>query len=158
MYRVDYEIDMSSIAPAVEKTRRQLSAAGTAIYSLAVEKLIDDAQKTLGEGGRMPVITGFLRNSLLVNLHGQAVGKMSESGDGPELSLDLGEEIRIAWHAVYAEWVEFGARTLKSGEKVYKSGGGRYFLTKAVERWPQFLQEATEEVNAMIERKRAGRA
>jgi hypothetical protein len=68
----------------------------------SLQDVIRDAQTPVGAGGQMPVDTGFLRNSLTVEVRGSQV---AEGGDSYTLGiaqLNLGDPISFAWTAQYA--------------------------------------------------------
>jgi hypothetical protein len=68
----------------------------------ALQDTIRVAQRTVADGGQMPVDTGFLRNSLVVELNGAQVGSGADSYILGLSALQLGDVFQVAWTADYA--------------------------------------------------------
>lgn len=70
-----------------------------------VMNIVNEAQKTVSRGGRMPVDTGYLRRSIR-----GALGRAPKQTDGSPmsavLSAGLSDDIVIGWHAEYAWYQE----------------------------------------------------
>lgn len=102
----------------------------------AGQAVIEDAQTTVARGGRMPVDTGFLRNSLVSDLNG---ARVAEGEGGYVLALAQmqgGDVVRFGWTAEYALSIEYGARGLP----------GRHFVGVAAARWQEFVDAAARRV------------
>lgn len=113
------------------------------VRNKSIEMVVNDAQLPVGKGGRMRVDTGFLRASGQMSLNGMPTGpvrgdddaKQFQYGDGSEITpvslilarASLGTNLFFGWTANYAK-----AREAKDG-----------FLRLAVQRWPEFVAEAT---------------
>lgn len=119
------------------------------IFLASVQDVIEEAQKTVAEGGNMPVDTGFLRASLVVTLDGTVPSARTRPGSGtprgPDISAaiagaDIEMTITAAWTAVYAPYVEYGAR----------GRPGRFFVWSAMERWPQIVEANAKKVTAQV--------
>jgi hypothetical protein len=96
----------------------------------SIQDVVDDAQTPQAKGGRMPVDTGFLRNSLVSGLNG-SFGAPDENSYILALSqLDLGDVARFAWSAEYAIFQELGT----------SRHPGNHFVGGAAAKWPQFVE------------------
>ena len=96
----------------------------------SIQDVIDDAQTPKAKGGRMPVDTGFLRNSLASGLNG-SFGPPDENSYTLTIGqLDLGDVARFAWTAEYAIFQELGTSAF----------AGNHFVGVAAAKWPQFVE------------------
>jgi hypothetical protein len=96
----------------------------------SIQDVIDDAQTPKDKGGRMPVRTGFLRNSLASGLNG-SFGPPDENSYILTIGqLDLGDVARFAWTAEYAIFQELGTSAF----------AGNHFVGVAAAKWPQFVE------------------
>jgi hypothetical protein len=96
----------------------------------SIQDVIDDAQTPKAKGGRMPVDTGFLRNSLASGLNGSFGAPDENSYTLTIGQLDLGDVARFAWTAEYAIFQELGT----------SSFAGNHFVGVAAAKWPQFVE------------------
>lgn len=117
-----------------------------AVYQLSVQRVLAAAQYD----GNMPVDTGFLRASLVVDL-GLRIPSMTfkPEGEGP-FSYDatavnltitgatINTPITAAWTANYARPVNYGSR----------GRAGRKFRDLAVQRWPSIVAEVSREAQS----------
>lgn len=89
-----------------DKAERQAEA----IFQQSANDVLAEAQRPVGEGGQMPVDTGFLRRSLVTEVVG---GGRAEGADGYAFVItgaELGDVIEATWTANYARFVHDGAR------------------------------------------------
>jgi hypothetical protein len=68
----------------------------------SLQDTIRVAQRTVADGGNMPVDTGFLRNSLVVELNDSQIGAGADSYILGLSALQLGDVFQVAWTADYA--------------------------------------------------------
>jgi hypothetical protein len=68
----------------------------------STDDVVRIAQRTVADGGLMPVDTGTLRNSLVVELNGAKVGEGANSYTLGIAGLELGDVLTVAWTADYA--------------------------------------------------------
>lgn len=125
----------------------------------AVKNVVNDAQTPKGKGGNMPVITSFLRGSLVA-----AVGEMpsgatkpnkgdestpaneTQEGSGFAYALALwepnAEEVfYVGWSAAYARRIEYGFDGTDSLGRKYKQQGSG-FLRLATQNWDEHVKKA----------------
>lgn len=113
------------------------------VRNAAIEMVVNDAQLVVAKGGRMRVDTGFLRASGQMSLNGMPSGPVRPADDAKKFQYDdgtaitpvslilarasLGTDLYFGWTANYAR-----AREAQDG-----------FLRLAVQKWPEFVDEAT---------------
>lgn len=103
----------------------------------SIQDTVRDAQRTVADGGNMPVDTGFLRNSLVTEVRGQQV---AEGGDSYVLglsSLQLGDPFQVAWTAEYSV-----ARHYLVGV----GQGGGLWRDKAAQNWSRYVADNARRV------------
>lgn len=128
-----------TFAAAIEKIKERTAEKLTALVRQCSQDVIADAQTPVAAGGRMPVDTGFLRNSLTTSLNG---GGGVEGGDNYVAKIaeaEPGDIIDARWTAEYAAAVEYGHAA------PYDAGGPlivqpRFYARGAVEKWPQIVE------------------
>lgn len=95
------------------------------------QRTVSIAQTTVSEGGRMPVQTGFLRNSIT------AGGQSGQLGYVLAIqSFRVGTTLEVRWGAEYALAVEHGSN----------GRPGRLFMNSAADQWQQTFREVVREV------------
>ncbi|WP_234852703.1 hypothetical protein [Pseudoxanthomonas winnipegensis] len=124
------------------------------VFRESSQELLLQANVAAGKGGRMPVDTGFLRNSIAASKEGVPMGqgrprkgvKYSEPVNGdPSLvfaTLQIGDKVWAGWTAVYAARIEHGFIGEDSAGRTYAQSG-RGFFRAAAQRWDQIVDEAT---------------
>lgn len=112
------------------KTERQMLD----VFRESVQDVMDDASLPKAKGGRMPVDTGFLRNSVVSGLNGSFTtypsGRADTSGDDSRANYELtiarmklGDTSQFAWTAVYA----------------YVREMDNHYVGGAAAKWPAFV-------------------
>jgi hypothetical protein len=109
---------------ADKSKRRQL-----AIFRESVQRVSHESNTPQAQGGKMPVDTGFLRNSQGASLTG-----LPATGAQPVelvlLTTKVGDTIWVGWTAEYAKYME-----------------ARYaFMRSAAQNWQFIVKRVTEEV------------
>ena len=113
-----------------------------AIFRESTQRVLEDANEPMADGGRMRIKTGFLRNSLAASLQGMPRGpSRREDGQGRPEDINLiiaraqvGDTIWAGWTAAYA-----APREAKDG-----------FLESAAQRWPQTVSAVTAEAKRRL--------
>lgn len=127
---------------------RETKERQTAVYRESAQRVFALAQTPVGAGGNLPIQTGFLRASLVINL-GVEVPAQRERPDGgaspppPDFAFtiaqaDIATPITGYWTASYARHVEYGAR----GQP------GRRFVGLAAQRWGSIVNEVCAEAKS----------
>jgi hypothetical protein len=106
------------------------------IIRQSAQEVIEDAQTPVAQGGRMPVDTGFLRNSLVSGRDGSFGPSDASSYVLALATMELGDVLRFGWSAEYAVHVEYGAR----------GRSGRFFVGVAAARWPEVVNKNARSV------------
>lgn len=100
---------------------------------LATQTLVEEANRPVSQGGKMPVDTGFLRGSLAASFTDIPM----PYGPPPELLIaqfSAGDVLFLGWTARYARHVE----------------AKFFFMRSAAQRWTQFVVAAAREARAKI--------
>lgn len=117
----------------------------TAVIQESTQTLAREANRSRFKGGKMPIDTGFLTNSMSARIGSLPTGQsMRPDGysaldwDGAQVnavinSMDAGDVIFIGWTAEYARYMEnrFG------------------FMRSASQRWPEFVNDSVSLLRSM---------
>jgi hypothetical protein len=95
----------------------------------SIQDVIADAQTPVAKGGKMPVDTAFLRNSLVSGLNGGFENAGPEAYVLTIANMKLGDTSKFGWTAEYAEHQEYGTSKMT----------GRHFASSAAARWQEFV-------------------
>ena len=118
---------------AKRNSRLIVMEASEAVYSAMTER-----QAGVGETGgsfvtgKVPVDTGFLANSVHVEISGALVGQGTPDFMGVISGMKFGDSIEAAFTAEYAAAVNYGTTHM----------AGRFFVNQAVAQWPAFVAAA----------------
>lgn len=139
---------MTGFAAAVGNWCDRVEGAVEAIFKTSAQDIVGEMQKPRGAGGRMRVVTGFLRASLLAstsqmpNINPAAkpvkgrtypdVGQVEVVIAGSE----LGQTIYFGYTAAYAAHREYGARGQAPDA----------FVRTAAQAWPQVVAKNEAEL------------
>ena len=118
------------------KTQRRIDA----VLKDATQTVIRTAQKTKAKGGRMPVRTGNLRNSLQSSIAGGASGEGKESYIMVAGNMKGGDLATFTWTAEYAAAVNNGNR----------GRPGAHFVEGAVDQWPAIVRASIAKAKARV--------
>lgn len=118
------------------KTQRRIDA----VLKDATQTVIRTAQKTKAKGGRMPVRTGNLRNSLQSSIAGGASGEGKESYIMVAGNMNGGDLATFTWTAEYAAAVNNGNR----------GRPGAHFVEGAVDQWPAIVRASIAKAKARV--------
>lgn len=97
----------------------------------SAQEVFEIAQTPSAQGGRMPVDTGFLRNSLVTSLNGSTSLSGAASYVMTIAGARAGDVIFGGWGAEYAVDQEFGSR----------GRAGKFFMRSAASEWNRIVQE-----------------
>jgi len=120
----------------VLKTQRRVDA----VLKDSAQEVVSVAQKPKAKGGRMPVDTGNLRNSLMSSIYGGASAQGPASHIMVAASLRGGDVATFTWTAKYARPVNDGNR----------GRPGAHFVEGAVEQWQAIVRASTAKAKAAI--------
>lgn len=117
-----------------DKTKAQMRA----VLSASVQDVVSAAQLPVAQGGRMPVDTGFLRNSLVSELNGAQVAQGAGSYTLAAASMEPGDVARFGWTAEYALRIENGFVGQDALGRNFNQQG-RHFVEGASAQWPAIV-------------------
>ena len=130
------------VANLVKKYEKRIRATAKE----AVQETVAGAQTPQGRGGRMPIVTGFLRGSIVGAVGSMPSGQTQPASDRPTVAGDgiaaallrwnpeRGETLYVGWSAVYARAME------------YRYG----FMRGAADKWPATVDRVARKVRARI--------
>ena len=119
-----------------KKTEKRIDA----VLKDATQSVIAVAQQTKAKGGRMPVITGNLRNSLQSSIAGGASGEGASSYIMVAGNMKGGDLATFTWTAEYAAAVNNGNR----------GRPGAHFVEGAVDQWPAIVRASIAKAKARV--------
>ncbi|MEY9719764.1 hypothetical protein ABIA22_002254 [Sinorhizobium fredii] len=125
----------------------------TAVFRESAQMVEAEAKKAVGNGGRMPVVTGNLRRSLMASTTSMPTvirDKATYSDRSGEISLviggaEIGDTIYLGFQAAYALRMEYGYVGTDSLGRTYNQKGYG-FVEATAQRWPQIVKEAEAKV------------
>ena len=119
-----------------KKTERRIDA----VLKDATQTVISVAQTPKSKGGRLPVDTGNLRNSLQSSVAGGAMGEGKESYIMVAAGMKGGDLATFTWTAEYAAAVNNGNR----------GRPGAHFVEGAVDQWPAIVRASIAKAKARV--------
>jgi len=119
-----------------KKTEKRIDA----VLKDATQSVVAVAQQTKAKGGRMPVDTGNLRNSLQSSVAGGASGEGKESYIMVAAGMKGGDLATFTWTAEYAAAVNNGNR----------GRPGAHFVEGAVDQWPAIVRASIAKAKARV--------
>ena len=119
-----------------KKTERRIDA----VLKDATQTVISVAQTPKSKGGRLPVDTGNLRNSLQSSIAGGASGEGKESYIMVAGNMKGGDVATFTWTAEYAAAVNNGNR----------GRPGAHFVEGAVDQWPAIVRASIAKAKARV--------
>lgn len=137
----------SDFGDQVKRFNRKYEARQTAIFRASAQEVMDIANVPVAQGGKMPVDTAFLRNSVAASTAG-----LPRAGSAPSLvfsTMKVGQTVHVGWTAEYALRMEYGFMGADSLGRNYSQRGFGY-LRSAVQQWPKIVADVTGEVMTRI--------
>ena len=119
-----------------KKTEKRIDA----VLKDATQSVVAVAQQTKAKGGRMPVDTGNLRNSLQSSVAGGAMGEGKESYIMVAGNMKGGDLATFTWTAEYAAAVNNGNR----------GRPGAHFVEGAADQWPAIVRASIAKAKARV--------
>lgn len=136
----------ASFAAFRDKTKARMQA----VLAESVQDVMDIAQTPVANGGRMPVDTGALINSVATELNGRQLGTASDTPDksGAQSATNIallvtemqpGDVARIAWTAAHA-LAQHEGRVIEKADGTSVSLEGKRWVDGAAAQWPQIVE------------------
>jgi len=119
-----------------KKTEKRIDA----VLKDATQSVVAVAQQTKAKGGRMPVDTGNLRNSLQSSVAGGAMNGGASSYIMVAGNMKGGDLATFTWTAEYAAAVNNGNR----------GRPGAHFVEGAVDQWPAIVRASIAKAKARV--------
>ena len=128
-----------------KKTEKRIDA----VLKDATQSVIAVAQTSKGHGGRMPVITNTLRDSLESSIAGGASGEGEESYILVAGNMKGGDLATFTWTAEYARRVNDGFVGDDKLGRTY-SQVGAHFVEGAVDQWPAIVRASIRKAKVAV--------
>ncbi len=139
-----------NFAAQVDAWARETEERMKGVFQKSAQEVISEMQTPVGEGGNMPIDTGFLRSSLQVGINSAPVladrpnpnpkAKYSYVASVAIAGADIGDTIVASYSAVYAPVIEYG-------------GGNRQprrFVGLAVAQWQAIVERVAARLKASV--------
>lgn len=134
---------MKSFAAQIDQIKADTLVKMTAVMQESIQDVLEDAQTPVGAGGRMPVDTGNLRNSLASELNGGGFGPEGAGAYALTIAgMEIGDTARFAWTAAYAMRLELGFSGADSLGRNYEQPG-RHFVGTAAAKFSAHVEANT---------------
>lgn len=129
-----------SFSQQVEAWIKKVEAKQGEVLAGAARDLFEEANRPREQGGRLPVDSGELRDSLTLRINGTVVAEGDKAYQGALLA-EFGDTIVGTWDAKYAVVAEFGSWGGGTNRRE-----GTFFATSAAMSWPQHVKENARRV------------
>mgnify|MGYP007087006928 CR=1 FL=1 len=130
---------MAKFSDTISKWTQRMNVAMEAVAKESAQELAEEVSKPIAKGGRIPVDTGFLRNSMAAALNSIPSGESSDSFDMQPVTLVInklkaGDRLVLGFTANYARVMEY-----------------RYFFVRsAAQNWPLHVDKSIKKVSRAI--------
>ena len=129
----------STLDQWTKKTEKRIDA----VLKDATQSVVAVAQQTKAKGGRMPVDTGNLRNSLQSSVAGGAMGEGKESYIMVAGNMKGGDLATFTWGNDDVPY----ARPVNNGNR---GRPGAHFVEGAVDQWPAIVRASIVKAKARV--------
>lgn len=128
-----------SFSDTISKWTQRMNVAMEAVAKEAAQELAEEVSKPIAKGGRIPVDTGFLRNSMAAALNSIPSGESSDVFDMQPVTLAInklkaGDRLVLGFTANYARAMEYRY----------------YFVRSAAMNWPLHVDKSIKKVAKAI--------
>lgn len=138
----------SKFGNQVRALNEKVKQRNLAIFRMSAQRVAEIASVPEAQGGRMPVDTGFLANSVLASTNGMP-GSSGQPVPVVLLTVRLGGIVYVGWTAAYAMRMEYGFMGQDSLGREYAQTG-KAFLRGALQQWTNIVNDATIEARKAI--------
>lgn len=104
-----------------DRTKEKLEA----VIKTSAQEVFSIAQTPKAQGGRMPIDTGRLWNSLIAELNGARVTGGNDAYVMAVAGMELGDTVFAGWTAAYARHQEYGTSKM----------AGNFYMLSAAQQW-----------------------
>lgn len=127
------------------KTERRIDA----VVKDSTQTVVETMQTPRAKGGKMPVDTGNLRNTLKSSLHGGLGAQGAESHVMVAASMRGGDTATFTYTAAYARRVNSGFTGTDSLGRSYNQQGA-FFVEGAIDQWPALVRASVAKAKAAV--------
>ncbi|MDX0354313.1 hypothetical protein GOC51_03705 [Sinorhizobium meliloti] len=128
------------------------------VLRTAAQMVANNVRRSVAEGGRIPVDTGNLKNSLMASTSTMPrvdEGEREYPDQSGEIeliisNLDVGETLYLGFQAAYGPRMEYGFVGTDALGRLYNQQGFG-FVQSAAQTWPQLVAEAEQKVRSRFE-------
>lgn len=120
----------AQIKAFADKSKEKIEA----VVKQSAQEVFSIAQTPKAMGGRMPVDTGFLRNSLVAELNGSTVAGGADAYVLAVAGMDAGDVVFAGWTASYARYQEYGTSSI----------AGNFYMLNAAQQWQAIVGRNAE--------------
>jgi len=120
----------AQIKAFADKSKEKIEA----VVKQSAQEVFSIAQTPKAAGGRMPVDTGFLRNSLIADINGAAVGGGADAYVMAIAGMEIGDTVFAGWTANYARFQEYGTSAF----------AGNFYMLSAAQQWQAIVARNAE--------------
>jgi hypothetical protein len=156
---------------------RQTQARMDAVFRESTQRVVEEMQTPVAQGGNMPVDTGFLRASLQMTKDAPSpIDAKAKPADGKAYAYNpdsvalviagatIGDTLFASYTASYALPVHYGweareateAKDGQAAKPARKSRAGRQWVTMAAQHWPQIVAAVCAETQSAVQAKQGG--
>lgn len=125
---------MSSFTAQIKAFTDRAKEKMETVVKQSAQEVFSIAQTPKAQGGRMPVDTGFLRNSLVAELNGSTVAGGADAYVMAVAGMDLGDTVFAGWTANYARHMEYGTSRTP----------GNHYMLAAAQQWQAIVARNAE--------------
>lgn len=140
-----------NFAAQVDAWVRETDARMAGVFRQSAQEVISEMQTPIGEGGNMPIDTGFLRSSLQVGVNTAPVPANRPKPGGPQVynpsvasvaiaGANIGDTIVASYSASYAPYVEYGT----------EGRAPRRFVGLAIAQWQAIVERVASRLKARV--------
>lgn len=119
-----------------------------AVVKESAQEVFAIASQSKPQGGRLPVDTGFLRNSFVAGLNGSTGLTGPDAYVAAIAGMELGDSVFGGWTAAYARRMEYGFVGTDSLGRAYNQTGN-FFVLNAVQQWQAIVAANVQRAKAI---------
>lgn len=134
----------AQVAAFADLTRKKMEL----VVKQSAQDVFEAAQTPKASGGRMPVDSGFLRNSMVAGLNGSTAMTGADAYVMAIAGMDLGDSVFGGWTAKYALRMEYGFTGTDALGRTYNQQGN-FFALSAAQQWQAIVAQNAAKARAL---------
>lgn len=142
------EYKLANLDQWATKTKERMLA----VVHNSVERVCEVAQTPIAQGGRMPVVTGTLRNSFMSSLNGEIGLAGPSSYTIIVAQMEIGDSAEFGWGGLakaYAARQNYGFVGVDNAGRKYNQAG-KHFLENAIGQFPAIVAEEIAKAKSVV--------